>query len=311
MSILSFNAVSKIYRPGLGLRALTALRDVSFRIDEPGVVGFAGANGAGKTTTIKLALGLVHPTRGRVQVRGVDASHPRARLRVAFVSEQPANYGYLSIEESMRFVSRLVRRDRAREGDEIDSALHAAGLAHARTQKVRECSKGVRQRLSLAQALLGDPDVYLLDEPMSGLDPVGRRLVRELIQQQARQGAMIFFSTHVLEDIESLCDRVIALDRGRVIYDGAVNDLLDQGFLGYELTTPALPDSLARWVRDAGVAHRFGPGEQNHLFIPRDMDLEAVLRRLAAEEVYPQRLHKRRNSLGEALYRPDALKGQS
>ncbi len=302
MHLLSFNAVTKVFNPGLGARRVCALDSASFSIDRPGIVGFAGVNGAGKTTSIKLALGLLRPTRGSVAIRGVDASLPRARRGVAYVSEQPYIYGYLTVAESLRFTCRLLGLPAKSERKEIDRSLCMVKLEDAGNRRVRDLSKGMQQRLTMAQALLGDPDLFIFDEPMSGLDPVGRSVFRSIMRGLAAAKKLVFFSTHLLEDIESLCERVIALNAGRVVYDGGVDALLEQGVRGAEVTVARLPDSLEKQLHEAGVRVSGEHGNQRLLFVPRSASLDSVLAQLAAQGLYPRTVVQRRDGLHEALY---------
>jgi ABC-2 type transport system ATP-binding protein len=243
MSILAFNSVTKTYRRHFWEPTVAAVRDLSFTIEKNGIFGFVGPNGAGKTTSIKMLLGLVRPSRGSVTIRGKSAIETAARRGVAFVSEQPYLYAYLTAAESLEFAWRLNRRPAAGMHKAIDVALERVGLTDQGHKKVHEFSKGMQQRLSMAQALLAEAALFIFDEPMSGLDPMGRRLFRTLLRELANEGGCIFFSTHILEDIETLCDHVIALSSGKLVYDGAISELLAQGYIGTEIVVASLTDA--------------------------------------------------------------------
>ncbi|MFP4417911.1 MAG: ABC transporter ATP-binding protein [Chitinivibrionales bacterium] len=252
MSAIQFKNVSKIYRKGFTAKKVHALKGVTFSVSSDGVTGFVGPNGAGKTTSIKIALGLVRPTHGEVYLRGVNSSDHRARCSTAYVSEQPYLYPYLTVAEHLKFFYRLLELEKPKESEVVRKALERVGLVSVRSRKVRELSKGMQQRLNIAQALLGDPGLIIMDEPMSGLDPLGRHMVRDLIGELSSEGKAIFFSTHVLEDIESLCDRVVALSAGKVVFDGDMAKLAARGCTGVEIVVPSLPENLYNRLKEQG-----------------------------------------------------------
>ena len=264
-------------------------------------------NGAGKTTTIKMILGLVRPGRGGVTIDGRSAADPRSRIQVAYVSEQPYFYDYLTVVESMRFLGQLRGVADTALAKQISEILERLGLAEHAGKKVRTLSKGNQQRLNFAQALLGDPSIFILDEPMSGLDPLGRRLFREIFRDLAGRGKTIFFSTHILEDFESLCERVLVLSRGRKVYDGPIPALLEAGFTGTELTVPRLDGAARSYFATAGCICADPLPGATTIFVPKEGDLRSVQQWLAEKEIFCAAIARRTGSLETLLYKDTTI----
>jgi len=214
-----------VYRPGLLGRPVTGLDGLNLHVEPGEVFGYIGANGAGKTTTIKTLLGLNRPTRGEALLFGVGSNRPESRRDVGFLPESPYFYEYLTGLETVEFYARLSGIPSADRSPRAAEVLERVGLAGAAERRVRTYSRGMRQRLGLAQAIVHRPKLLILDEPMSGLDPLGRRDVRLLIQEIAREGATVFLSSHILSDVESLCDRVGVVAGGKLVAVGRVGDL--------------------------------------------------------------------------------------
>jgi ABC-2 type transport system ATP-binding protein len=207
-------------------RQVEAVRGISFEVREGEIFGFLGPNGAGKTTTIKMLIGLIFPTRGEARIDGRSVSDPRARRRLGFLPENPYLYQYLTGMELMDLCGRLVGLPGVERRKRSSELIERVGLASAADRAVRKYSKGMMQRLGLAQALLGDPDLLILDEPMTGLDPIGRKEVRDLLLEEKKRGKTLFFSSHILSDVEMLCDRVAIVNRGALTAYGALDELL-------------------------------------------------------------------------------------
>jgi len=206
-------------------RAKRALRPFHLAVEEGEIFGFLGPNGAGKTTTLKLLMGLVFPTAGSARILGMDANDPRVKAQIGFLPEQPYFYDYLTARELLEYYGQLsgvAAKDRAKK---VEAMLQRVGLPDAGDIQLRKFSKGMLQRVGIAQAILHDPKVVFLDEPMSGLDPMGRREVRDLIEQLKKEGKTVFFSTHILSDAEALCDRVAIIHLGQLRSVGVVADL--------------------------------------------------------------------------------------
>jgi len=225
-AVLELEGVSKSYRTHLSLRKYWILRDLSLAVRDGEIFGFIGPNGAGKTTTIKLALGLLHPDAGAIRLFGLDASRREARRQVGFLPENPYFYDYLTGSEFLDFHARLFGIRSPERRRRVADLLERVGLGNRGDRQLRHYSKGMLQRIGLAQALVNDPRLVILDEPMSGLDPIGRREVRDLILELKASGRTIFFSTHILSDTEMICDRVGMLVRGSLKAVGTVEDLL-------------------------------------------------------------------------------------
>jgi ABC-2 type transport system ATP-binding protein len=233
--IVTIDNVVKDYVGDLSIRRRRALDALSLSLERGEVLGLLGPNGAGKSTTFKCLLGLVFPDAGRIELFGGPPG-AQANRRIGYLPEQPVFYEHLSGMELMELMARLHELHRSERRSACARLLDRVGLGAARNQRVGGYSKGMQQRLGLAQALLHRPELLILDEPMSGLDPVGRREVRDLILELKRGGVTVLFSSHVLADAEMLCDRVAILLRGRVRREGSIRELAPPAADGYELT---------------------------------------------------------------------------
>jgi ABC-2 type transport system ATP-binding protein len=207
-------------------KMVEAVRGISFEVRAGEIFGFLGPNGAGKTTTIKTLLGLIFPTRGEVRLFGLPVSDPAARRRVGFLPESPYLYQYLTPREIMDLCGRLVGMPAHERKVQTEHILRRVGLGSVMERPLRRFSKGMLQRAGLAQALMGDPELLILDEPMTGLDPIGRKEVRDLILEERERGRTVMFSSHILSDVEMLCDRVAIVNRGELTAYGSLDQLL-------------------------------------------------------------------------------------
>jgi ABC-2 type transport system ATP-binding protein len=256
--ILRTEGLSKTFEVGFRRRRVEAVRDVSLTVDEGEIFGFVGPNGAGKTTTIKMLMGLIHPTRGKAFIFDAPIPSQGAKARLGYLPEHPAYYEFLTGHEALRFFAELAgvpRGERARRCEEL---LALVGLAGAADRQIRKYSKGMQQRLGIAQALVADPAFVVLDEPMSGLDPVGRKEMRDVILELKRRGKTVFFSTHILPDVELLCDRVGIILGGRLRDVGRLGDLLSPRIRSVELTAVA-PEGAAEALARGRLVKREGP----------------------------------------------------
>ena len=231
---IEISHLTKTFRGKRGARVV-ALQDLSLEIGQGEVFGFLGPNGAGKSTTIKALMGLITPTSGEARILGVAASDPQARRQVGYLPENPAFYDYLGAEEYLTLVGRIYRMEPEVLHRSAETVLRRLDLWEARKRPMRGYSKGMVQRVGLAQVLLHDPQVCILDEPMSGLDPLGRALVKELILELKAQGKSIFFSTHITSDVEEVCDRVGVIVQGCLQRVEAVATIHRQGIVDYRL----------------------------------------------------------------------------
>ncbi len=227
MLALEIKDLSKTFSVGFWKkRPRCVLQPLNLAVEEGEVFGYLGPNGAGKTTTLKLLMGLVFPTTGTARIFGESIERPEAKANVGFSPEQPYFYDYLTAKELLEYYAQLSgvpARDRAKRATD---SLARVGLKDIDRLQLRKFSKGMLQRVALAQAIVHDPKFLFLDEPMSGLDPIGRREVRDLIQELKERGKTIFFSTHILSDAEALCDRVAVLNQGELKGVGVVRELL-------------------------------------------------------------------------------------
>lgn len=226
---IAVTGLSKTYRTGFYMNQLIKpLHDCSFTVDVGETFGLLGPNGAGKTTTIKCLLGIVSPTSGEGSLLGQPLGEPSIKQKVGYLPENPYFYDYLTAWEFLGFAGQLFQIPAVTLKERIPYLLDLVGLSKdvARKKQLRTYSKGMLQRAGMAQALINDPELVFLDEPMSGLDPIGRFQIREIIRQLKQQGKTVFFNSHILSDVEAICDRVALLVKGKLVCQGRINDLL-------------------------------------------------------------------------------------
>ena len=243
--IIKIKGLNVQYRtPGQGGKPKVAVQNLDLEVHAGEVFGFLGPNGAGKTTTMNVLLGFTNATSGEACLFGTNVREPIARQRIGYLPELTYYYKFLSAEELLRFYARIFRIPKAEAERRIDVVLKLVELEHARKRLIKTYSKGMQQRVGLAQALINNPDLLILDEPTSGLDPIGRMKVREIIQRLKNEGKTVFFSSHELGEVETVCDRVAILHQGELKVAGRISELaqrhqcnLEQLFLkvvGYE-----------------------------------------------------------------------------
>jgi len=290
-------------------RPKVALRPLRLDVEEGEVFGFLGPNGAGKTTTLKLLMGLVSPTRGTARILGMDMNDPRVKAQIGFLPEQPYFYDHLTAQELLTYYAQLSGIPAKQHRPRVSEILARLGLSDAARTQLRKYSKGMLQRVGLAQAILHNPRVLFLDEPMSGLDPMGRREVRELIQELRTEGKTVFFSTHILSDAEALCDRVAVIHQGELRGVGAVAQLTSQsqGKVEIIFCAQSVPAGLTELGAEARVS-----GQMVNAVVPEEQQVAAleVLRRQgirlisltpvrsSLEEYYVQKLQPRGDGKG-------------
>lgn len=291
-AVIRVERLKKEFRQGFWMRRVLAVKDISFQVDRGDIFGFLGPNGAGKTTTIKMLTGLISPSSGQAELFGDAVPSRRALGRIGFLPENPYVYPYLTPAEFVVLCGRLsglgvrAARDRTRQ------VLDQVGIAYAADRPVRRLSKGMLQRTGLAAALVADPELLILDEPMSGLDPIGRKEVRDLIVEERRRGRTIFFSTHILNDVESLCDRVAILRKGEVVVSGRIAELLRRDARRSEITLAGDYGALRAALEAEGLTSKEVGGMLVVLVEGADA-LRSVLERslaagLAVEQVVPR-----------------------
>jgi ABC-2 type transport system ATP-binding protein len=226
MTAIEINGLEKTYHVGFWRKKpKCALHPLHLSVEEGEIFGFLGPNGAGKTTTLKLLMGLVFPTAGTARILGMEINDPRMKAQIGFLPEQPYFYDYLTAAELLEYYAQLSGVPPKQRKIKVSETLSRVGLSEIGRLQLRKFSKGMLQRVGIAQAILHAPTLLFLDEPMSGLDPIGRREVRDLMEELKQEGKTIFFSTHILADAESLCDRVAIIHQGELRGVGAVADL--------------------------------------------------------------------------------------
>jgi ABC-2 type transport system ATP-binding protein len=264
------DALTHSYQRNFWEKRRLALDGLNLTVERGEIYGFLGANGAGKTTTIKILVGLQTQTSGTAEIFGIPVADKECRRRIGFMPENPYFYEYLTARESLDFYGALCDLPVAERRRRNDELLDFVGLAQAADIQLKEFSKGMRQRLGIAQAIVHRPPLIILDEPMSGLDPIGRRQVRQAILDLHAGGATIFFSSHILSDIEMICHRAALIDRGRLVADGFLAELLDPRELEIEVggtdldagQTAALAATAGRFLRREGeLLFSFGDWE--------------------------------------------------
>lgn len=227
MTVIEIENLTQDFLTGFWrMRPVRALDGVSLQVEAGEVFGLLGPNGAGKTTTFKILMGLIRPTSGEARILGASVQNVTVRQRIGYLPEQPYFYDYLTAREFLVYCGALCNLPQAEASQRTDKLLQLVSLTDAADKQLRKFSKGMLQRVGLAQALINDPEVLFLDEPMSGLDPLGRREVRDLIVNLRNRGKTIFFSSHILTDVEAMCDRVAILNKGHLIESGKLSDIL-------------------------------------------------------------------------------------
>jgi ABC-2 type transport system ATP-binding protein len=237
--VVSVRGLTKIFKDFWGRPKARAVDNADFEVRRGEVFGLLGPNGSGKSTTVKLMLGLLYPTKGHIEVFGHSPRHVATKSRIGYLPEESYLYRYLNSRETLDFFGNLFRLSRKDRNDRAEQLLEMVGLSQARMRAVGEFSKGMQRRIGLAQALINDPDLVILDEPTSGLDPIGCREVKDLIVALARRGKTVILSSHLLADVEDVCDRVVIYYGGKVQARGTLKELLatpDE----IRITTPAL-----------------------------------------------------------------------
>jgi len=278
-------------------RPYRALDALTFRVEPGEVFGFLGPNGAGKSTTLKLLVQLIFPTSGAARILGSPAGDVSVRRRIGFLAENPYFYDYLTAEELLTYFAQLFGYRGADAAARVARVLDLVGIGAERRLRLRSFSKGMVQRVGLAQAVLNDPEVVFLDEPMSGLDPLGRRQVRDLIRGLRARGSTVFFSSHILSDAEALCDRVGVVAQGKLVASGRLDELLAFELQGWELVVANVDAAL-----QADLSSRFsGVTPLSHgrvaLHLPPDAEPERAIAQLRAAGAHVESLNPVRHTL--------------
>jgi len=250
--------LEKVYRTAMRRRQVRALDGISFSVEPGEIFGFVGPNGAGKTTTIRILMGLIRASAGSARLFGHPVPSRAARARLGFLPEAPYFYEYLTVVELLDLVGRIFGMDRAarrRRGDEL---VELVGLTGARKQPMRSFSKGMLQRAGIAQALMSDPELVVLDEPTSGLDPLGRKEVRDVILDLRARKKTVFFSSHILADVQAIADRVAIIVKGKLHDVGRIDELIDRTVKSVAVRLQISGERAAEVEKLAAIATRRG-----------------------------------------------------
>jgi ABC-2 type transport system ATP-binding protein len=283
MHAIRTEALTKHYSVGFWRpRPYAALDSLDLQVDPGEVFGFLGPNGAGKTTTLKLLMQLIFPTRGTAEILGRPAGDVGVRRRIGYLPENPTFYDNVSGEELLTYFASLFGYRGGERTARVARLLDEVGLGAERRLRLRKYSKGMVQRVGLAQALLNDPEVVFLDEPMSGLDPLGRRVVRDIILRLRDRGTTVFFSSHILSDAEAICSRVAIVASGKLVAAGALAEMVPFQIRGWELTVTDVTEAVARVLTELGVAATTISAERHHVRLPAGASPEDVVARIAA-----------------------------
>jgi ABC-2 type transport system ATP-binding protein len=310
MPAIEINKLEKIYWIGFWRKKpKRALHPLTLSVEHGEVFGFLGPNGAGKTTTLKMLMGLVFPTGGSAKILGMDVNDPAVKAQIGFLPEQPYFYDYLTARELLAYYGRLSGVSAKEISKQAEAMLARVGLPDAGDVQLRKFSKGMLQRVGIAQAILHDPKVVFFDEPMSGLDPMGRREVRDLMSELKKEGKTVFFSTHILSDAEALCDRVAVIHQGELRGVGAVAELTSSVHGKVEMVwegkaVPATMKTLNAECEITGDTVKAVLPEEN-----QDLAIEALRRdklrlisvvpvRATLEEYFVERLKRAETSVG-------------
>lgn len=300
--MLRLERVVKVYRDPMTLKPFTAVDQVSLELARGEIFGLLGPNGAGKTSAMKMILGLTRPTQGSIRIEGRDPEDPAARKKLGYLPENPCFYDHLTAHEYLALAADLFEIAPRLARPRAEALLVRLGLQADARKPLRKFSKGMTQRLGLCQALLNEPSILVLDEPMSGLDPIGRAEVKQILREERERGAAVLMSSHVLAETEALCDRVAILHRGRVLEVGSVRGLLESGIVEWEIGVDALSDQRVALLRSEG--HRVDAVAARWVVrVGGGAALQEVLRVLTEERAFIRSVEPRRESLEDHFVR--------
>jgi ABC-2 type transport system ATP-binding protein len=307
-SVLSVNDLYKTFHLGFFRKRVEAVRGVSFEVGQGETFGLLGPNGAGKTTSIKAILRLIHHDRGSIRLFGRELSLSSLQ-RIGYLPENPYVYQYLRAPEFLDLCGRLMGMDGKQRRTRSAEMIELVGLGHAVDRPIGRFSKGMMQRIGLAQALLHDPELLILDEPMSGLDPIGRKQVREIIIEQRKRGKTLIFTSHVLSDVEMLCDRIAIINRGQVVARGTLDELLRREVRRVRIQLEDVSPELKQRLAARGFTLR--EHERTlHLTVEGDREVNPLLRELLAEGARVVEVEPERETLEDLFVRKAMASGE-
>jgi len=295
MEPIRIEELGKIYRKGLRQRKVVAVDDLSLAVSEGEIFGFLGPNGAGKSTTIKILCDLIRPTSGKAAIMGQKVIRPEARRHMGYLPENPSYYAFLSAWELLEFNGKIHGIAKATIRETGGKLLEMLDLMDAAGRPLRTYSKGMVQRAGIAAALIHEPQVLIFDEPMSGLDPIGRKLVMDLMLHLRARGKTVFFSTHILADVETICDRIGVIVEGKMVYKGAMEQVRASAIQHYSLVFSA-PDAKLQGISWPG---KVTPKKQADLYVLEVQPhlFEATLKLLLESSIEINRIEPKRQRL--------------
>jgi ABC-2 type transport system ATP-binding protein len=298
MSAIETESLTKDYPVGFWRRRPKRALDALTLTVEPGeVFGFLGPNGAGKSTTMKLLMGLIFPTSGRARILGRPLGDVAVRRRIGFLPENPSFYDHLTAEELLTYLAGLCGLRGRHRQQRVAEALDEVALGSERRMRIRSYSKGMVQRVGIAQALVNDPEVVFFDEPMAGLDPIGRRQLRQVMLRLRDRGCTVFFSSHILSDAEALCSRVAILAHGRLVAQGRLADVVAFEQRGWELVVAKLGEDLRSTLHRRVTSITALPDDRYALEVPASESPEQLIHDLSLQGVEIVSLNPVRSTL--------------
>lgn len=272
-AVLKIQELHKSFKTGFFLKKKKILSGISLSVGQGEIFGFLGPNGAGKTTTIKCVLGLLHPEKGNIEIFGISHLALKAKERIGFLPENPYFYDYLTASEFLHFFSQLFLIKKKEAKKKIKGLLQLVGLENEANIQLRKYSRGMQQRIGLAQALLNDPSLVLLDEPLGGLDPLGRKELRDIIVRLKEEGKTVFLSSHILQDVEMICDRVAIIVNGEIINQGALHELVSEKIIFTEIVFSGIEDKEVE-----GLGEYFSRGRERTLLkVLKEENVEKIV----------------------------------
>jgi len=303
MKAIETDKLTKEYRIGFWGKRVRVLSQLDLTVHQGEIFGYLGPNGAGKTTTLKLLIGLLRPTSGEARILGRPPGDVGVKQQVGFLPEQPSFYEYLTGRELLNFYGQLLGLDRSLRRERVERLARQLRIESALELQIRKYSKGMLQRLGLAQALLNDPRVVLLDEPLSGLDPIGRREVRDLLLRLKSEGRTVFFSSHIIPDVEVVCDRVGILVGGRLVAQGPLDEILGVRIASIEVTVSQVPPEVMGEFDHLLVTQPVPRGGRLLLTVKDEGALTELLARLLDDKAVIHAIAPHRESLEEYFFR--------
>jgi ABC-2 type transport system ATP-binding protein len=303
MVVLKTEGLTKDYRTGFWRSRVRVLHDLHLEVLRGEIFGYLGPNGAGKTTTLKLLLGLIYPTAGRAWIMGRDVLEVAVKAQVGFLPENPYFYDYLTGREFLDFYGQLFGIPYRERRQRIEELLHLVGVPKAGDLQLRKYSKGMLQRIGLAQTLINDPQLIILDEPTSGLDPVGRKEVRDLILDLKSRGKTVFFSTHIVPDVELICDRAGIIVGGRLARMGSVDELLGGEVESIEMTVSGLAEATWSQVVSWSIRPPVRRGEKVVFAVKTEKEAAQTMEVLLGRGVSILAVQPRRQTLEDVFLR--------